>query len=1194
MSQVPSSSVSTASETSTSGVAGAVPEVQTAQTPSSPQASAGKGVLVKGQGLPSNVSASGTLVWVKRDVLERLRQGNFAPLRQHEREGQGQVSAQTLDRRKWFSPLNLTKQCIPKIPEVFTDRREALLSLGHWVNHPTQKVMLLTGTIGSGKTALARGLIELMGGGQEQLLWLELDCHTQVSDIRRFLFQFMAQILHDTGLVSTLNQGAMQPVAFPSVMPAQSAQRGTHPKQQETPQSGMVQLRQAQQTAQQFNQARSMGTYGTTAKGNPKNQTYNRIQDLAPLLEEAHTIPFLVVFDNVEEMLNEDGGLKVASLKEIFNFLLEYPNIKLLLVGHFTHVKELERALRSGVAVKHELTPLLAEQQHYYLKSCLKEHQKKLPTDAFVKMPQVLGGQMQHPVPDTMPEDASSLKFGANTLTKRSPDEVIHQLIREEIQGRPWWLQLAFSLCIDGLDFDPAVVNMTHHFPEPGIELPKLLQGCEAWRKRLVEKHEKEILTVHTVPPSSVISDAPSTKPEDMPQASPLTSPPTVTPAMTLRTWGAIRRKFDPAHANAHLQTVIHPLQQAEGMLHGHGLMAQALQQQPLDALLVLRTLALLEHPLDVVALPHVLEKLFASDKDPPMSEEACLLQYGNGILMLQECDSIRWLLKRRVAPQRLLKFLKDKKISDKHFQPWLEVFTPAKELLLATLPARDAIWIHRGLVAYYESQLLLMEEHRFYPQNPMVLRQCLQFHEQECERYILIYQRQKHEQTLQQGKASSFPEMTQGNTLLQPKKVSEVALQSIAYLPKLNLNSVASSKELGKQRTQPHLASEAHGHTDGMGFETTSSKMGTGEVFGMIDTRSRRRFGEQYPRIMIQWYRDTLPTLVEHIPTLMEAFSLPEDVSLERFWHTVASQSTRVASMLLNAEAKERGEEASQHMTNAFENINPLTHVRRSLEEAAMLLSAKKVSDARSLLLSLIESVPSWFSHNEEDTVKLLKQLAIYQHQCAQHLLTLEDPEGIFSLLESALHAYELTLSFLEAGQTALLLAQLYQQTGALEACVQCLERATTMIPKLPVGATLGNVYLMLGDQFAGQERFPEAIHQYQQALVWEREQLHRNLLSEFQLMFRIAECLVHLKQWQRAEQAFANAYQLAKQQQLYVGQFAMLVRLGDVHDVWHPQAPEAKKCYEKALMIAERLPEHVDPQQVLTLRQKIASLPS
>jgi tetratricopeptide (TPR) repeat protein len=1175
----------------------------------------------KASSATSNVSASGSLVWIKRDLLERLRHGQFAPLRQHERDASEALQSKTLDRRKWFSPLNLTKQCIPKIPEVFEDRRESLLFMGQWINHPTQKVLLLTGGLGSGKTALARGLIEMMGGGQEQLLWLELDCHTQVTDIRRFLFQFIAQILHDAGLAPVLHAQHFAPPIPPAsntqkpVTGGREALKQGNPKLQGEGQSGMVQLRQAQQTTQQFNQARGLGTYGTTAKGNPKNQTYNRIQDLGPLLEEASNIPFLVVFDNVEEILNEEGALKAASLKEIFNFLLSYPNIKLLLVGNFTHIKELERALRSGIALRHELLPLLPEQQHYYLKACLKEqkeqnetHEKPASIDTALRKE----GPHEHasnevplmpPVARTFVAASTSHQSASTASVPSSvqQDACIHQLIHEEIQGRPWWLQLAFSLCIDGLDFDHETVNLTHALPEPGIELPRLLEGCQTWRKSLLHKHEKEIIAAHTGNlKANAAHDAPLEGGSDTLSVSGSvseTSTGTSNSVMALRTWGALRRQFDATHANQQILQTANPLLQAETILHGHGLLAQAMQQQPLDALLILRTLALLEHPLDVVALPHVLEKLFASDKDPPMSEQACLLKYGNGILMLQECDSIRWLLKRRVAPQRLLRFLKDKKISDKHFQPWLEVFTPVKELLLATLPAKDAIWLHRGLIAYYESQLLLPEEHRFYPQNPMVLRQCLQFHEHECERYVLIHQRQKQESNKQ---VSPMPhEGSQARVqpeaevaLLQAKKVSEVALQSIAYLPKLNLNSVTSQASLGKGRAGS-LQTEGSLHTDAMGFETVSSKMGSSEALGLIDTRSRRRFGEQYPRVMIQWYRDALPTLVEHIPMLLDAFSLPDDISLERFWHTIASQSTRMVSMLLSTEAKQRGEQATQHMSNAFENINPLNHVRRSLDDAATLLSEKKIIEARTLLLSLIESIPSWFSHNEEDTVKLLKQLAFYQRQCAEHLITIEDPEGIFTLLESAVHAYELTLAYLEAGQTALLLAQLYQQTQAFAQCMASLERAASMIPKLPVGATLGNIYLMLGDQQAGQQQLPEAINQYQQALVWEREQLHRNLLSEFQIMFRIAECLVHLKQWQRAEQAFANAYQLAKQQQLFVGQFAMLVRLGDVHQAWHPEAPEAKKCYQKALMIAERLPDQIESSQITMLRGKIASLP-
>ncbi|MFM7389446.1 MAG: ATP-binding protein, partial [Vampirovibrionales bacterium] len=108
-------------------------------------------------------------------MLERLEAGNFVPVRQHQHRQQARG-----DRRSKETPLALCKRSIRYEPLVFEDRPEVILRLAKQLNRPSLKCLALYGEQGLGKTSIVRGLAELMGGGDEQLLWFELADYQQL------------------------------------------------------------------------------------------------------------------------------------------------------------------------------------------------------------------------------------------------------------------------------------------------------------------------------------------------------------------------------------------------------------------------------------------------------------------------------------------------------------------------------------------------------------------------------------------------------------------------------------------------------------------------------------------------------------------------------------------------------------------------------------------------------------------------------------------------------------------------------------------------------------------------------------------------------------------------------------------------------------------------------------------------------
>lgn len=230
------------------------------------------------------------LLFVQPGVLQRVVDGRFVP------ERQAKPGPLTLDdRRDTLSPLAVTKRCIRYIPRVFANRRPQVVEIAQGLNSPQTKVVFITGGQGSGKTSLARGVVELMGGGPEQLLWFDTHRHTQVDDILQFFFDYIPYVCHAL----------------------QQAEPNTRP-------------------------TKSMG-------GDP-------LAELETLLIQLAHVPLLVVLDNVENLVNEEHRLTSQPLKETLNFLLSFPNIKLMLLGE--RMPEADLSNRSGALLEIKLSGL--------------------------------------------------------------------------------------------------------------------------------------------------------------------------------------------------------------------------------------------------------------------------------------------------------------------------------------------------------------------------------------------------------------------------------------------------------------------------------------------------------------------------------------------------------------------------------------------------------------------------------------------------------------------------------------------------------------------------------------------------------------------------------------------------------------------------------------------------------------------
>lgn len=209
------------------------------------------------------------LTFISPAIIERIENGSFVPARRSKPD-----SAHS-ERRNILSPLAVTKRCIRYEPKVFYHRKPFILKMARALNQPETKIVLVAGPQGAGKTSLVRGLIELMGSRNEQLLWFDVNRHSDFEEIIQFLIQYITYVC-----ANGPGGNGEEITPLPEV--------------------------------------------------NPQEEPLKRLEALISRVSE---MPLLLVLDNVEYIVDSDLRFNSYPFKEMLNFLLAFPNIKMALIG---------------------------------------------------------------------------------------------------------------------------------------------------------------------------------------------------------------------------------------------------------------------------------------------------------------------------------------------------------------------------------------------------------------------------------------------------------------------------------------------------------------------------------------------------------------------------------------------------------------------------------------------------------------------------------------------------------------------------------------------------------------------------------------------------------------------------------------------------------------------------------------------
>lgn len=236
--------------------------------------------------VPQRYHTMETLHFINPAILERLQTGTFVPER---RSKSGSLTLS--ERRDTVSPLAVAKRCIRYDPLVFQNRTDLVIQMAEALNDPVHKMLMVTGPQGSGKTSLVRALVEMMGGGPEQLLWFDINVHADFDEITQFLIRYVTYICTARNIPAS-----------------DSAPGGRRPRPggEGTPPPSPVSTAQARQDV---------------------------LDTLRTHLESVADLPLLIVIDNLEYIVDPEYQIQSFAFKEILNFLLSFPNIKMLLLG---------------------------------------------------------------------------------------------------------------------------------------------------------------------------------------------------------------------------------------------------------------------------------------------------------------------------------------------------------------------------------------------------------------------------------------------------------------------------------------------------------------------------------------------------------------------------------------------------------------------------------------------------------------------------------------------------------------------------------------------------------------------------------------------------------------------------------------------------------------------------------------------
>ncbi|MEB3245277.1 MAG: ATP-binding protein [Vampirovibrionales bacterium] len=168
--------------------------------------------------------------YIQPHIIARLQQGQFVANRSaHDAltPGLGPATQRTTggERRQRLTPLALAKHAIRYEPLVFQHRINDLLAVAEALNQPCKRVVLIDGAPGSGKTAFVRALVELFGGGPEQLIWLKPN---RLTDPLNLLKDLQHAVAHLTQQVAQVPDAQFEAAEAPGQITALSAQLRAH------------------------------------------------------------------------------------------------------------------------------------------------------------------------------------------------------------------------------------------------------------------------------------------------------------------------------------------------------------------------------------------------------------------------------------------------------------------------------------------------------------------------------------------------------------------------------------------------------------------------------------------------------------------------------------------------------------------------------------------------------------------------------------------------------------------------------------------------------------------------------------------------------------------------------------------------------------------------------------------------------